>query len=696
MKSFNLATASVNTTPFDLEGNSAIISDAIQDAASKGANLVLLPELALSGYGCEDVFYVQAFLEEIPAYLKKVMDEIPDGVLAAIGLPLFFKGRLFNACALVSNKEVYGMSLKKFLACRGIHYESRWFSAWPEGEADFLPVGWLPGSIDSIPVGDLVYSMGGTLRIGCEICEDAWVADRPGRRLAASAANVILNPSASHFAIGKKDVRRDLAVEGSRAFRCAYAYVNLLGNESGRSIFDGESIIASDGCVLSRGDLMSFAPFETRVAEIDLEECLNASMGSSEPFKAQTDEYPNEIEIPCVFSLKTEPGASKKIFSERPQPSSPQSEEEIDIVNSCRAVALGMWDFMRKTRTSGFALSLSGGADSALCAAMVAYGATQAAYALGPNKTAATLKECGIDTAMPAAGETIDHWIRNAVMPKLLVTMYQGSEHSGSVTFNAAKSLARGIGCTHHAVSIAPLVKDYTDLINGLLPEDGKLCWEKDDLTLQNIQARSRAPSIWMLANKTNKLLIATSNLSEAVVGYCTMDGDTAGVLSPIAGIGKSRILKINAYIAKCGLPVGKSDESFTLPEMQLIVDQRPTAELRPVEQTDEGDLMPYPLLDEIRQLAHVKNLWPRDILSKLCAGPFAETFSPKELAAYIRRFYRLWSRNQWKRERIAVGFHIEKDSADPKAFRRFPVLSGSMEPRLKAMDELAEKLSKG
>src|SRR5205085_3990611 len=128
-----------------------------------------------------------------------------------------------------------------------------------------------------------------------------------------------------------------------------------------------------------------------------------------------------------------------------------------------------------------------------------------------------------------------------------------------------------------------------------------KLCWSQDDLALQNIQARVRGPSVWLLANLKNALLLSTSNRSEAAVGYATMDGDTCGGLSPIAGIDKAFLRQWLAWMESYG-----PHETGALPALHVINALAPTAELRPQDhhQTDEDDLMPYPVLDAIERAA--------------------------------------------------------------------------------------------
>jgi NAD+ synthase (glutamine-hydrolysing) len=215
------------------------------------------------------------------------------------------------------------------------------------------------------------------------------------------------------------------------------------------------------------------------------------------------------------------------------------------------------------------------------------------------------------------------------------------------------------------------------------------LDWQQDDLALQNIQARVRAPGAWFLTNLHGALLLSTSNRSEAAVGYATMDGDTAGGLSPLGGIDKAYLREWLRWLEKEGLPTIGS-----LPFLHCVNEQEPTAELRPLAaaQSDEDDLMPYHVLDAIERAAIREHRWPLEIWQDL-QEHFSE-ISPVQLAHYTERFFRLWCRNQWKRERLAPSFHLDEENLDPKTWCRFPILSGNFETELEALRAAAHPTS--
>jgi NAD+ synthase (glutamine-hydrolysing) len=184
-----------------------------------------------------------------------------------------------------------------------------------------------------------------------------------------------------------------------------------------------------------------------------------------------------------------------------------------------------------------------------------------------------------------------------------------------------------------------------------------------------------------MLANLRNALLLSTSNRSEAAVGYATMDGDTSGGLSPIAGIDKAYLRRYLKWLEKVG-PEGL----HPIPALKSVNEQQPTAELRPAEskQTDEDDLMPYELLDAIERAAIRDKQMPLEVFREMRV--LFPHYEEKQLGLWVERFFRLFCRNQWKRERYAPSFHLDDENLDPKTWCRFPILSSGYERELRAL----------
>ncbi|WP_035564212.1 NAD(+) synthase [Hymenobacter sp. IS2118] len=637
-----IAGAALNQIPIDWENNLRNIETAIAQAKTAGVELLCLPELCLTGYGCEDLFLSDWMPEAALTHLQTVRPWT-HGICVVVGLPVRLSGRTYNTAAVLRDGEILGFAAKQFLANDGVHYETRFFAPWVAGET--TTVKW---EGEEWQLGDLVFEHQG-VRFGFEICEDAWRPDdvRPACRL-VGRVDLIVNPSASHFAMSKTDVRYQLVTKASRTFNCTYLYANLLGNESGRIIFDGEIMVARNGHLLLRNQLLSFKEVDLEWIDVD----FDAELAPAEV-----------VPLPA-----------------------PDEYKELN-----QAMSLGLFDYLRKSRTSGFVLSLSGGADSSFCAVGVAEMVRLGVEELGMEsfkrrsgcfpevekvvlQTGAGGAAAQVVDAAPATSEASVLTDNQQLVRQLLTCAYQGTVNSSDDTLNSAQELAESIGARFHNWGIDAEVTGYVGKIQGALGRE--LTWQTDDLALQNIQARVRAPGIWLLANVLNALLITTSNRSEASVGYCTMDGDTAGSISPIAGVDKDFVKKWLRW----------AETELGYAALRHVNALQPTAELRPLEdqQTDERDLMPYTLLNRIERLAFYDRLSPRQVLATLETE--ATGFDHEQLKTYVRRFYNLWSRNQWKRERYAPSFHLDDYNVDPRSWLRFPILSGGFAAELAAL----------
>lgn len=650
-----VASSALNQTPLDWYGNRQRILDCIKDAQEQSVSILCLPELCLTGYGCEDQFYAPDTREQAWQSLEEIVAET-SGITVTLGLPMLIQNKLYNAVAVVSNKRILGFVAKQHLPNYGVFYEDRWFHRWPaNARTEYKRDGF------SYPFGDIQFELSG-VKIGLEICEDAWVPARPGRTHFDKGIDILLNPSASPFSFGKFRTRERLVQDASRSFSCAYIYANLLGNESGRLIFDGDALIAQDGQLLASSDRFSYEDYTLITAWIDISVNQQNAMVIKTPFVSEkpslvsTDfDWPEDV-IPHPQQVEID-AFEKGIYIK---------EEEFT-----RAVSLGLFDYLRKSRANGFTLSLSGGADSSACLALCAYMVLLAEESIGLSKLKQKLHYI---PTIAACQDT------KAVTKTLIQTIYQGTKNSSTDTLLSAKNLAEGIGAVFFDINIDSLVAEYTTLIEKQL--NRSLSWDTDDIALQNIQARVRAPSVWLLTNTSNHLLLATSNRSEVAVGYCTMDGDTAGSISPISGIDKHWLRHWLRWAEEVGVEVRGTN--IPIPSLSWVNKLAPTAELRPLEkvQTDEADLMPYECLDALEKWAIKQRKSPIECY-KLALVSQIGSFTEEQWQTWVRRFFQLWSRNQWKRERYAPGFHLDDRNLDPRSWCRFPILSGGFEKEL-------------
>ena len=656
MRRIRLGAAVLNQTPLDWTGNTNRILQAIEEARSQQVSVLCLPELCVTGYGCEDMFLSPHTWKMAWQQVQAILPHTT-GMVLSVGLPVFVTNGVYNAACVISNGRVVGFVAKQNLAGDGLHYEPRWFRAWPaETISEYTADG------ITVPFGDLIFEVDG-VRIGFEICEDAWVADRPGSRMAKCGVDVVLNPSASHFAFGKHEVRKRFVLEGSRAFGVGYVYANLLGNEAGRAIYDGGALIAASGEMIAAGPRFGFSDCHVTVADVDVDLTRNR--------RASIHSLPTEIDEDVHERIVVVPGLIESPSDNVTEVQTAGSDPESETEEFTQALSLALFDYMRKSYSNGFVVSMSGGADSSATACLIRCMAERAVADLGIDAFKSKIGYLNLSADI----STVDD-----IMHQLFSGVYQSTRNSSETTRSAAEAVTKAVGGKYYQLDVDQIVESYTKIIEEAVEHD--LTWTDHDITLQNIQARTRAPSVWMFSNLKNALLLSTSNRSEAAVGYATMDGDTSGGLSPIAGIDKAFLrdwLKIMETEGSAGCD--------PVPELALVNQQQPTAELRPSEcsQTDESDLMPYPLLDEIEGLAIRDKFSPAEVLETLIRNE--SPYSEEQLTAWVTKFFQLWSRNQWKRERYAPSFHVDDKNLDPRTWCRFPILSGGFRLELQRLN---------
>lgn len=612
MKKIKIGGACLNQTPLNWSNNLKHIREAIHVARHESIQILCLPELCVTAYGCEDLF----LSEWLPAKaLEKLGEIVPEtiGIAVAVGLPVRLDGHVYNTTCFMADGDILGFYAKQKLANDGVHYEPRWFSPWEPGRViDFEWNG------NAYPFGHITVAHL-DLKIGFEICEDAWREDRPACHLVNSGVDLILNPSASHFAFGKAAFRENLVISSSELIKATYLYTNLLGNEAGRMIYDGDILIAQKGKLLARNSRLSFQDFNVLGIEVDF-----GLTGASETH-IQPDSHDPNVEF-------------------------------------TKAAPLALFDYLRKSRSQGFVLSLSGGADSSTIAVLVA------------EMIRGGLRELGFDAFQRKLGLLLPSADPMEITQALLQVAYQGTVNSSEDTFLSAKKLAESIGASFYHWRIDTEVNAYQHDVQKALGVE--LNWQEHDIAMQNIQARARSPIIWMVANLKNCLLLSTSNRSEGDVGYATMDGDTSGSISPIAAVSKTFVLQWLRFAQK--------ELGYT--GLAYVNQLTPTAELRPLEnkQTDEQDLMPYAVLAAIEREAIRNRKSPVETFA-LLKNQWSDESLLKE---WITRFFRMWAINQWKRERLAPSFHLDDFNVDPRTWCRFPILSGGFQEELDELNQ--------
>jgi NAD+ synthase (glutamine-hydrolysing) len=677
--------ASINQTVGDWAGNEARAREAVAAAREAGVRLLLLPEMCLSGYSLGDRLLRRGTLDRSWDRLLRLADATA-GLAVAVGLPVAFEGVVYNAMGLLADGRLAGLVCKENLATGDVEYENRYFGPWPRGRlVDYTG----PDGI-SAPMGTQLFELPGLGRVAFEICEDAWKGIRPGSVYALAGADVLMNPSASWFTIGKHRVRRRMVEQISREDHCVYLYTSLLGCDATRLIFDGSLFIGANGRIEAEGRRFVFdRDWELLHRVVDLDEIRHARIEEGS-WRDQVERLnlgrygdpPRVTRVEGDFGTATPapPPPPYWIPPERPHPDPSLQhlesgalrgrtvdEPDLNHLELELALALALRDYTRKSGIRRCCVALSGGRDSAMVALLVRQMVRYGHPDLSDDQVRARVAES-------------------------LTCAYMATDNSSQATRDAARAVARELGARYLESNVQrPLLETHA-AVEQLTGEPLSWANPAHDIPLQNVQARLRGMLIWTVANLENALLLVTSNKSEAAVGYTTMDGDSSGGLAPIADVPKSLIKLYLAWARRF----------HGLPGFELVDAMPASAELRPrkegqAEQTDEADLMPFAVLDQLMYAFVQLGLAPLDILRRFWPNLRAHfDDDPARAAAAIRKFVRLFCFAQWKRERFAISFRVTAFDLDPKTGFRFPPVQAPFTEELAEMDAFVAELQAG
>jgi NAD+ synthase (glutamine-hydrolysing) len=625
MRLVRIGVAAVSVKVGDFAGNSERLRGVIDEARSEGVHLLVTPELSLSGYSLED----RIWWPDIARRSWRALHDLAKhcaGITVFVGLPVESNGLMYNAAALIHDGEIRGLLLKRHLPTYSIFYEGRNWMPGPPGVMEF----------DGVPAGDLVFRLPfGT--VSGEICEDLWSARQPARARVLAGAEILCNLSASPFTPRKNEDRKRLVRHTAERLSCAYAYANILGLDNSRLVFDGGGIVATPDGIVCEGPLLDPAPWTLASAIVDLDGIARfRSENTTWREYAASREDRESIETIDVSEGAFDPAPvaeyaarmPRSLYVPDPPPLVPESEAYLDELFG--ALVLGARDYFEKVGVfDRFLVALSGGRDSALCLLIAVY----AAKALKGGA---------------ASSEFAKH-VSTAYLPT--------SSFSTADTRNAAQALASELGVPFQVVSIEEEAAIALEKAAALMGGEENVA----DITRQNLQARIRGAMMLNWANSANGLVLVTSNLSEAAVGYTTTGGDNQGGYAPIANVPKTLVSRLLAHIA----------ERDGIASMKGVLDLPPSAELA-ADQTDEDDLMPYAVLDDLLFLFARRRMSLPDCWRVIVHRHPEE--DAEQLRQWTAKFGTLFAANQWKREQLPVALKVLDLDLDPKTGFRFPV----------------------
>ncbi len=603
----------------DAKYNGAQIREMITKAAEDGVQVLVFPELCITGYTCGDLFSQKILLDEAKKQLLHIAKHTTGlSVIVFVGLPIVFKGKLYNVAAAVSGGEVLGLVPKKNIPNYNEFYEKRYFTEGMEEPEDIE----LEEGV-SVPIGtNLLFACTQVpdLKIAAEICEDLWVPAPPSIRHALAGATVIANLSASDEITGKAGYRRDLVCGQSGRLYCGYIYASAgLGESTQDVVYAAHNMIAENGSILA--EAKRFAN-ETVVTDLDLERVMHDRIQKTT--FSYSDEYYEEI----PFDLEMQ--ETELIRSIDPSPFVPKNmadrNERCDEILNIQA--MGLVKRLEHTNAKTAVIGISGGLDSTLALLVT----VRAFDILG-------LPREGVQAiTMPGFGTT-------------------------DRTYDNAVSLIRDLGTTFREIPIR-------DAVTGHFKDIGHDI-NNHDVTYENSQARERTQILMDVANQCGGMVIGTGDLSELALGWATYNGDHMSMYGVNGSIPKTLVRHLIRYYADTC-----EDEKLAA-VLYDVLDTPVSPELLPpkegqISQVTEDIVGPYELHDFFLYQVLRFGFSPKKIL-RLAKIAFDGEYEDETILKWLNTFYRRFFSQQFKRSCLPDGPKVGSVAVSPRGDLRMP-----------------------
>ena len=603
----------------DTKYNAQVICEKLEEAYRRGAKIIVFPELCITGYTCADLFLQGLLLDEAWKALLKIADAT-DGkdALVMVGLPVEKDGKLYNVAAVLQDGCILGMIPKANIPSYAEFYEGRHFA---EGNAQVESF-YVDG--EEIPFGTkLLFSCEDVpgLVVGCEICEDLWVANPPGTDHALMGATILANLSASNEAVGKSEYRELLVKAASARLLCGYVYAAAGEGESTQDlVFGGHNLIAENGSLLA--DSKPFSG-ETIYAEIDVQRILSERrrMGifGKEPMTTYTV-------VP--FGLDVEETALDRKFAQMPFVPEDRETRKKRCEEILNIQAYGLKKRFEHIGAKKAVLGISGGLDSTLALLV----------------TVRTFDLLGLDrkgivaVTMPCFGTT-------------------------DRTYDNACTLTRTLGAVLEEVDIKEAVTlHFRDIGHDI---------NKHDVTYENSQARERTQVLMDIANRENGLVIGTGDMSELALGWATYNGDHMSMYGVNAGVPKTLVRHLVAYCAET------AENEVLANVLWDVLDTPVSPELLPpvegqIAQKTEDLVGPYELHDFFLYYMLRWGFAPAKVY-RVAQKAFAGTYDDVTILKWLKTFYRRFFIQQFKRSCLPDGPKVGTVGISPRGDLRMP-----------------------
>ncbi len=617
----------------DVAVNTRDICDKIAEAENAGCDVIVFPELALTGYTCADLFFQSALLNAAVDGLSQICEYTKrfPSLTVVVGAPLVISGQMYNCGIVVSNGVVNGIVPKTYLPNYKEFYERRWFSSSQDLMQTFVATAdlGLKGNYD-IPVGrNLLFKIGDGTLVGVEICEDLWSPMPPSTMLALNGAEVILNLSASNETVGKRGYRRDLVKHQSSMCNCIYAFCSAGYTESTQDlVFSGHSLIAENSNLLAENQQELQTDYllvqDGDLGKIRAERRKNKSVRDATTFYGKVE--PAGI-VDCHSSALRSDGTLYKLNKLSFVPADRQSRmERCSSIFNIQVTGLAQ---RLKAINAKAVIGISGGLDSTLALLV----AVEAMRRLG----------------RPMAD------VHGVTMP-----CFGTSDR----TYQNSLELMKALGITAKEIPI----KDAVSIHFRDIGHDPNVF----DTTYENAQARERTQILMDYAGEVGGIVVGTGDLSELALGWCTYNGDHMSMYGVNSSVPKTLIRWIIANIAENPQFVAAHNVLMDILDTPISPELLPPDETGKISQQTEDLVGPYALHDFFLYNMLRFDFTPKKIYTIACRA-FQGDFDGDTIKKWLKVFYRRFFAQQFKRSCMPDGVKIGNISVSPRGDWKMP-----------------------
>lgn len=609
----------------DCKYNVEQIEQQIILAEGQGVEIIVFPELSLTGYTCQDLFRQNLLLETTESAMLMLLDFTRQlNIISIVGLPIAVGDLLLNCAAIIQKGQILGIVAKEYLPNYNEFYEKRWFASVQDLRTTELR---FAGNQINLSFTPQIFVTCDGVRFGVEICEDVWAPTPPSNHLALAGADIIFNLSASDELIGKHDYLCKLLAQQSARTITGYVYSSAGFGESTQDVvYGGNALIFENGHLLQSGPRFAMTP-QMQVAQIDVERLRTERRGNTTYVNAQRRMIGEDVIFKNAHSI-----LPKDFVLERPVDAHPFIPSPDMMEKSCEEIlsiqVMGLAKRLVHTSCQKVVIGISGGLDSTLALLVCAM----------------TFDKLGLDRS----------GIIGVTMPGFGTT---------DRTYTNAINLMQSLSITIREISIAKSVTQHFEDIGHDI--------SVHDTTYENSQARERTQILMDVSNQEGGLVIGTGDLSELALGWCTYNGDHMSMYAVNASIPKTLIACLVKFVAG----IMDADTSATLHD---VVDTPISPELVPadedgnIQQKTEDLVGPYELHDFFLYYFMRHGFRPMKIFL-LAQKAFEGKYEDDVIKHWLKTFFRRFFSQQFKRSCLPDGPKVGSISLSPRGDWRMP-----------------------